>query len=362
MRIVLATGIFPPDIGGPATYVSNLARELSKKGLHVTIVTYGQEAGTETLMGETKLIRVGKQGGPLLRWNRYAQVLREVGSEADIIYAFSSVSCGVPLVLARLKQPRKVLRLGGDFLWERYTDGGGELGLRKWYEGGAKLRNSMNGLLRTFDHIIFSTEFQERLYEQFYVRLPIHSVIENALPSGDPRLHNVHYPFRLLFLGRFVGFKNLGSLLEAVKELPDVTLSLIGDGPLKQFLADRVQELQIADRVTFRSPLHGEEKQAALQEHDLLVLPSHTEISPNAALEARAAGLPVLLTEETGLSHSLMEGITVRTLKTPRDITQAIEEVKEQYPIFADKAAMPLPQRGWSEVCDEHISLFRSLL
>lgn len=362
MKIVLATGIFPPEIGGPATYVSHLALELTKKGNTVTVVTYGRERGAEILHGTIKVIRVGMDGGPVLRWKRYAAALRDVGSDADIVYAFSSVSCGVPLTMARLRQPRKVLRLGGDFLWERYTDRGGELGLRKWYEEGPWFHGAMNGLLKTFDHIVFSTQFQEGLYEKFYQRLPLHSVIENALPSGEPQLHELHTPPRLLFLGRFVAFKNLPSLLEALKDLPSATLTLIGSGPHRPRLEEIAAEMGLAERVAFQDALHGEEKKRVLQEHDLMVIASHTEISPNAALEARAAGLPVLLTEETGLSRSLTEGITLRPLRAPRDIAAAITEILDQYPLFAEKAASPLPQRGWTEVCDEHIQLFRSLL
>jgi glycosyltransferase involved in cell wall biosynthesis len=362
MKIVLATGIFPPDIGGPATYVSNLAREMAKKGLRVTVVTYGSARGSETLPGDIKVVRTGKEGGPLLRWKRYAKALSQEGKDADILYAFSSVSCGIPLAWARLKHPRKVLRLGGDFVWERYTDRGGELGLRKWYETKPWFQGAMNGLLRTFDYLIFSTAFQERLYEQVYIRLPSHSVVENALPSGEPRHHEEHKPFRLLYLGRFVAFKNLPALLHAVKALPLATLSLIGDGPMREPLGALAQELGIADRVIFSPPLHGEDKQKALQEHDLLVIPSHTELSPNAALEARTAGLPVLLTEETGLSTQLTEGMTLRPMRTSRDIIAALEEVMDQYSVFAHKATLPLPKRGWSEVCDEHIALFRSLL
>ena len=41
MKIVLATGIYPPDIGGPATYVSCLASEFSRLGMEVIVVTYG---------------------------------------------------------------------------------------------------------------------------------------------------------------------------------------------------------------------------------------------------------------------------------------------------------------------------------
>jgi len=364
MKVVLATGIYPPDIGGPSTYVSNLARELSGKEIETIVLTYGSRGDreTEAAGGGWTIVRVSKRGGPFARWSRYAHALREHAANADILYAFSSISCGVPLILSRLKHPKRILRLGGDFLWERYTDRGGELGLRAWYEQGPWFHGLMNGILKSFDHIVFSTVFQQQLYERFYRRLPQHSVIENALPHGEPTLHALDGPLKMLFLGRFVAFKNLESLLRALSEVPDVTLTIVGDGPKASQLQTIVQELHLEDRVRFLPPAHGDEKQVLFQGHHVLVLPSHTEISPNAALEARAAGLPVLLTEETGLSRMLTDGTLLRPLVTPRQIAQGIRDVIEQYPVLAERAASPLPDRGWSHVCDEHLTLFRSIL
>ncbi len=359
MKIVLATGIYPPEIGGPATYVEKLARRLLSRGVQVIIVAYGEQ---ESVQSPMPVLRVSRKGGMFARWMRYAAVLRECGADADIIYAFSSISCGVPLWLARLKHPRKVLRLGGDFLWERYTDKGGLLSLSDWYDTKPRLQGAMNGLLQTFDHIVFSSTFQEQLYEKVYSTLPLHHVIENALPDGTPVLHERHEPFKLLFLGRFVGFKNLGSLILALHDLPEVTLTMVGEGPLQEKMKQLTISEGITDRVTFVPAQSGDEKQEMFLTHDLLVLPSFTEISPNTALEARSLGLPVLLTEQTGLSRQLSDAAQLRPLRAPRDIVNAIRDIEQSYGIIASRAASALPSRSWDTVADEHIALFRSLL
>lgn len=360
MKIVLATGIYPPEIGGPATYVLHLARALRERRMNVTVIAYGEQQPEED--GAIPVIRVSRTGGPILRWRRYAKALRRYGSDADIVYAFSSVSCGAPLWLARLKGPRTILRLGGDFLWERYTDGGGDLSLRDWYASNPSFKGMMNGLLRHFDHIVFSTQFQEELYEKFYRRLPLHSIIENALPGGVPVHRSRHHPFRLLFLGRMVSFKNLGSLVLALEDCPFATLTLAGGGPLERRLHALATERGIADRVTFLPSQSGDAKQQLFLDHDLLVLPSYTEISPNTALEARASGLPVLLTEETGLSHALADGMLLRRLRSPREIVTALREAADTYELLADRASAPVPPRTWDQVADEHLHLFRNLL
>lgn len=369
MKIVLATGIYPPDIGGPATYVKHLAEEFSKDGAEVVVVTYGSEPfdefqGKEGQEGEKgwKVIRVSKSGGPLLRWKRYAKTLKKHAYDADIVYAFSSVSCGVPLRMVRLTKPKKILRLGGDFFWERHTDGGGMQNLREWYESKPKKMRLMERLLGSFDHIVFSTRFQQALYEEHYPALPDHSVIENAFPAEMMERHDLHRPMRLLFVGRFVGFKNLPALLRAVARTEGVRLTLVGEGPEAAKLAETVSALSLERRVVFVAPVHGGEKRKVFAGHDALILPSLTEISPNVALEARACGLPVLLTAETGLSGSLASGMILRVLRTEDDIVAALADLRKKYENYARVSCEETARRGWKEVKDSHKELFSSMI
>jgi glycosyltransferase involved in cell wall biosynthesis len=106
----------------------------------------------------------------------------------------------------------------------------------------------------------------------------------------------------------------------------------------------------------------GVDKLHLLAEHDLLVVPSLTDISPNTALEARAVGLPVLLTEETGLTTSLAEGAMLRPLRTPLQIAKAIQDAIDGYAHLAERASGPMPARTWENVIEEHVRLFRGLV
>ena len=57
MKVVFATGIFPPDIGGPATYVNGLARHLSRSGKDVEVIAYGEPTDTDTPFPVTRISR-----------------------------------------------------------------------------------------------------------------------------------------------------------------------------------------------------------------------------------------------------------------------------------------------------------------
>lgn len=372
MKIVLATGIYPPDIGGPATYVRELARELTADKHEVIVLTYETIFVDHAPPPAWQIVRVPRAGGMIAAWKRYANQLKQHGTDADAVICFSSVSCGVPLWLSGLNKPKKALRLGGDFFWERYTAAGGALGLQAWYAHGAPMSLSdrinvavtrfanalfMQRILNKFDHVVYSTHYQQDIHARHYRRLPNTCVIQNALPSGTPMLHTRRNPLKLLFLGRFVRFKNVMELLAALHALPDATLTMTGEGPERRRLQQAAAEAGIASRVQFMRPVLAEDKQKLFADHDLLVLPSITEISPNVALEARAAGLPVLLTDQTGLSGELTKGMVKAPLRTAADIVLAVQALSGKYDAVAREAATVPLQRTWAVVAKEWVEL-----
>lgn len=363
MKIVLATGIYPPDIGGPATYVPALARTFADQGHDVSVIAYEPlHKRTRSHDDPWPVVDVPRRGKDVTQWDAYADALAQHAHDADVVYAFSSVSVGAPLKKARLARPKKFLRLGGDFFWERYTARGGTLGLPAWYRSwhwtNVFSRPYMTGILNSFDHLVFSTDFQRRIYEQHYGKLPPSVVLENAAPRGIAKRHRMHTPFRLLFMGRFVGFKNIPSLLEAMTELTECTLTLTGEGPMSLPLVAAASELRLNDRVTFVSPVHGEKKDAMVDEHDALIIPSVTEISPNVALEARSRGLPVLLSDATGLRAPFTDGMRIAPLLTPVQIVTAVRDLMAAYDTVANAAAVPSFTRSWEDVALEHLRLF----
>ncbi len=99
-------------------------------------------------------------------------------------------------------------------------------------------------------------------------------------------------------------------LVDAVADLrasgADVHLMLVGDGPLRSALEQRAAERGISGAVTFTGALP--DVRAALKTFDVFVLPSLSETFSNAALEAMAMQLPVILTRTGGASEMIEHG------------------------------------------------------
>lgn len=130
---------------------------------------------------------------------------------------------------------------------------------------------------------------------------------ENARANGERGAET--NPVRILFVGRLADGKGLFDLLDAVARLDaDVTLEIVGDGPLADDLAAAVRRRGLDDIVT----LHGyrSDVERVMAGADVFALPSYREGTPRVVTEARAAGLPVVATDIAGLPEMVRDGET----------------------------------------------------
>jgi hypothetical protein len=69
MRILIITGIFPPDIGGPATYVPQVAKALADQGHQITVLTLSDCIGHNDGAYNFRVVRLARWdgSGPLPR-------------------------------------------------------------------------------------------------------------------------------------------------------------------------------------------------------------------------------------------------------------------------------------------------------
>lgn len=128
-----------------------------------------------------------------------------------------------------------------------------------------------------------------------------------------------------LYLGWLEPFKGVRELIDAAALVAasgiGFRLVVCGSGSLEQQLRERAAQLALRDRVSFRGWVGPDEKMAELSQSDILVLPSYSEGSPNAVLEAMAAGRAIIGTAIPGISALVREGYG-GILVQPRDVVQ----------------------------------------
>lgn len=109
----------------------------------------------------------------------------------------------------------------------------------------------------------------------------------------------------VLSVGRLSHEKGMIDLIEAVsllrKSNPDLkaTVVIVGEGPERTSLNGLAARLEVQDSLIFVG--HQRDVRAYYAAADLFILPSHTEGSPNALLEAMAAQLPIVATQVGGV-------------------------------------------------------------
>jgi len=125
------------------------------------------------------------------------------------------------------------------------------------------------------------------------------TMFDGDIFSGVTRSRGADEEVRLAFMSRFVAAKGIHEVVNAMAALahehPGLRLLLLGDGPERLALEDRVASLDLGDRVEFAGYLRGQEKAQALVDSDIFVFPTYYgEGCPVVLLEAMAAGLPVI--------------------------------------------------------------------
>lgn len=100
------------------------------------------------------------------------------------------------------------------------------------------------------------------------------------------------------YVGRLSSEKNICTLINAIKIVLDkgkqIRLLIVGDGPLRNELANQVEELGIEENITFTGSVRHDDIALWISATDYFCLPSLTEGCPNVVLEALSCGRPVI--------------------------------------------------------------------
>jgi glycosyltransferase involved in cell wall biosynthesis len=177
--------------------------------------------------------------------------------------------------------------------------------------------------------ILTSDEMKRYVCDTFEIPPEKITVIPNYIDTElfRPLADVKKMPGRLIFVGRLVEQKNLLSLFEAVKDLPDIELLLVGDGPLRKELEGYARAHGI--RAVFQARVPNDQLPLFLNTAEAFVLPSLYEGNPKALLEAMACGLPVIVTPVAGNREVVIHRVNGyhSSNKSSEAIREAIVEV-----------------------------------
>jgi glycosyltransferase involved in cell wall biosynthesis len=363
MRILIATSIYPPDIGGSAQYARNLYQTWKDQGHEVIVASYGWERavppGFRHLLYFTKILRKG--------WN------------ADLVLVLDTWTAAVPsMVACKMMNKKYILRTSSDFLWERYVERTGDMvPFKDFYStrlGHLSDREKIlfvaaQKVLRNATKVIFSTEWQRNIFEKAYGLDPAkNAIVENFCGKKTEPVT----PDGRVFIGgtRFLTWKNQEILKESFEEA-------------KQALAHDASDKHASVAVGGADKeLKNEPKQAGLADIELdtgkatydtfigrmrrswaVILVSLSEMSPNIIFDAVSAGVPFILTKETGVADRLREAAIFVDPLNKKEITEKIlwlSDPKNRV-TQAEKVRQISFEHSWKEIVDEILKIWKKI-
>jgi glycosyltransferase involved in cell wall biosynthesis len=328
MALVIAAGIYPPEIGGVASAVADAVTDLLQANKRVQVVTYG---GMQTVFeekGALKVIRVSRQGFVIHRYFRYAYHLRHALMPGDCLWVTDISSTGIPARLAIFgKRIRLFFRLGGERSWEdAIYQKRVFCSLRDYWrlsKGGIRQH-----LARLQYHVVFASAEQiivvsallrecllqiQPAWANKIVVVPTRVTFPAPVSRHEEKERSV---LRLLYIGRITAIKNLPFLARVLARLSKqgkiFTMTIVGEGEDQSLVETTLQGVM---GVTFLPSQPRDRAFALMATHDVLLLPSITDIYPHTVIEALSQGTPVVMTTE----HGLEEGFGGVEMVPPQD-------------------------------------------
>lgn len=304
MKVLIATGSYAPQIGGPATYVKILESLLPQHDISVSVVSFHTVS---------KLPRI-------IRHIVFGYRVYKFGRDVDIIYALDPISVGIPsAIVSYVSKKRFLVRIAGDYAWEQ--------GVQRF-----KVKDHLDVFSRKNDDYLIPVLLLKKLQKmvaEYAEKVIVPSkyfkgVIENW--GIDSKKIKVIYsvaqelPFQgrksdlrdmLRFNGKIVasagrlvpwkGFEVLISLTpRLIKRYPSFKLLIAGDGPLMERLSNLVESKKLDEYVALTGSLEQDVLFKYIRVADVFVLNTNYEGLSHQLLETMMIGTPVITTRVGG--------------------------------------------------------------
>jgi glycosyltransferase involved in cell wall biosynthesis len=311
VKILVVSGIWPPDVGGPASHAPDVALWLHARGHAVDVVV---TASAQPAARPYRVHWVSRQIPKGLLHVRTAALIRRRAASADVVYTTGMFGRSAAGALAA-RRPY-VVKLTADPAFERARRRGIVVGGVDEFQRGAGgrrarvLRLARDAELRRAAHVFCPSAWLAELAVSWGVPPERVSVLPNPAPA-PPELPDRDELKRrlgvngatLAFAGRLTAQKSLGVAVEAVARAEGVALLVAGEGPDRGPLERLAGELGIADRVRFLGPQPRERVLELFRAADAAILSSSWENFPHAVVEALTVGTPVLSTRAGGVAE-----------------------------------------------------------
>ena len=347
MKILLVSGVYPPQIGGPSAQTEQIAKALIARGIKVKVVTYGDRRLSKLVGGiPVTFIDGSPRLGLIDKIFRNGQVFFDliwiIKDFQPTVLHMQTVSFNLSIIAgiaAKLNRTPALIKFSSDLVWDR---------INRDKLVGNSVSNIVNPiqklsiwmleliqkfLLSNYDCVWATTlVYKERLIDKFFVRdrkilllpnfidLQRFETVAAKRNSRDSKQKSENSSYSknivLLTVSRLIPWKGIEVCLEAISHLGDlpVSLRIVGNGApnYESSLRELAQRLEISERVEFMGAVPPSKIAEEYQKADLFVLASYFEAFGIVLVEAMAAGIPIVATNAGGIPMVVEDGVSAK--------------------------------------------------
>lgn len=326
-KILIATPLYPPQIGGPASYTRTLEEGLPPRGIEVSVVKFSDFTNQP----------------PLIRHIAYHDAIRAAAGDVDIIYAQDPIATGLPaMYAARSLKKRFFLKVVGDRAWEEEQRKRPSMidvvdfQTRRFGPMTMLRRSLERKVALAADKVIVPSKYLQKVVLMWGVHPERIVVIPNGFshPSFPERnsarqaVGAYTEPY-FVSIGRLSPWKGFSSVIAAMSRVrarvPNARLAIIGSGTdaEKSVLEKEIATHHLEQTVRLLGALPRESVYTHLAACDAFVLNTFYEGFSHQILEAMAAGVPIVTTAAGGNSEVLHDGSDSRIVAYNDDVAIA---------------------------------------
>ena len=302
MRVLVTVGIFPPDIGGPATFVPKIAKYFQDElNYEIEILTLSDNKNSN-INDDYSVKRIDRNLPIIYRWLKTIFTIYKLGKNKDLIFVNG---LGTETTIANIFLKKKIIRkIVGDPVWERaYSKAKISESFDEFQVKNYGFSISLQKKVRSFsikksDIVVTPSKHLKNFILNLGFKNKI-EIINNGvfIPEENTNIFT-NDQINITIVSRLVSHKNIEKIIKAISDLnsPLINLNIIGDGPELNQLQKISLESNNKDNIIFHGKLNRDDINHIFLNSDIYIQASNYEGLPHSLLEAMSYGIPVLCT------------------------------------------------------------------
>ncbi len=302
MRILVTVGIFPPDIGGPATFVPKIAKYFQDELNYEIDVLTLSDSKNLNIKDDFSVKRINRNLPIIYRWLKTIFTIYKLGRNKDLIFVNG---LGTEATIANIFLKKKIIRkIVGDPVWERaYSKAKISENFDEFQVKNYGFSISIQKKVRSFsikksDIVVTPSQHLKNFILNLGFKNKI-EIINNGvfIPEENTNIFT-NDQINITIVSRLVSHKNIEKIIRAISDLnnPLIYLNIIGDGPELNKLQTISLESENKNNIIFHGKLNRDDINHIFLKSDIYIQASNYEGLPHSLLEAMSYGIPVLCT------------------------------------------------------------------